>query len=217
MEQGLRRLSDARRVLYQGRAIRIRGFQADGRAIELTGDVGAVLPGIPRQKPEIMGEQRRGEALDPQPDRARERGKNQAAGNQQNPRNQFVVLVRDPACAERDLEVVLRVVQQVAVLQGTGPEGQVPAAVLGGQFDALLDHGIEADTARPWSVVAVYRTWSTGPSRVNRFPPTRVSPTLAVIRMISLGNRSCRYWISASVWVGAAPCRWPRLSSRTCQ
>lgn len=95
MEQGLRRLSDARRVLYQGRAIRIRGFQADGRAIELTGDVGAVLPGIPRQKPEIMGEQRRGEALDPQPDRARERGKNQAAGNQQNPRNTSPRLVVD--------------------------------------------------------------------------------------------------------------------------
>ena len=37
-------------ALYQGRAIRIRGFEADGRAIEPASDVGAVLPGIPRRQ-----------------------------------------------------------------------------------------------------------------------------------------------------------------------
>ena len=74
-------------ALYQGRAIRIRGFEAGGRAIEPSSDVGAVLPGIPRPKAEILGLQSRGEALDPDPNRAKERGPNQTAGNQQNPKN----------------------------------------------------------------------------------------------------------------------------------
>jgi len=74
-------------ALYQGRAIRIRGFEPDGRAIEPASDVGVVLPGIPREKPEVMGEQSRGESLDPQPDRAKNRGPNQGAGNLPNPRN----------------------------------------------------------------------------------------------------------------------------------
>jgi len=59
----------------------------DGRAIEPASDVGAALPGIPRDKAEIMGQQSRGEALDPEPDRAKDRGANQAAGNLPNPRN----------------------------------------------------------------------------------------------------------------------------------
>jgi len=74
-------------AVYQGRAIRIRGYEADGRAIEPASDVGAVLPGVPRNKAEIMGLQSRGEALDPEPNRAKDRGANQAAGNMPNPRN----------------------------------------------------------------------------------------------------------------------------------
>jgi hypothetical protein len=74
-------------ALYQGRTIRIRGFEADGRAIELASDVGTVLPGIPQQKVDQMGQQSRSERLDPEPQRARDRPPNGAAANMPNPRN----------------------------------------------------------------------------------------------------------------------------------
>jgi hypothetical protein len=74
-------------AVYQGRAIRIRGFEPDGRRIELSSDVGSVLPGMPRQRVNLMGQQSTEESLDPKPDDAKNRAANQAAANLQNPRN----------------------------------------------------------------------------------------------------------------------------------
>ena len=74
-------------AVYQGRAIRIRGYEPGGRAIEPASDVGTVLPGIPRNKADVMGQQSRGENLDPLPNDAKNRNPSQAAPNLQNPRN----------------------------------------------------------------------------------------------------------------------------------
>ncbi len=73
--------------VYQGRVIRLRGFQPDGRGVELTSDVGAVLPGVPSQKVNEIGQQSTSESLDPQPDRARDRRPSQGAQNMMNPKN----------------------------------------------------------------------------------------------------------------------------------
>jgi hypothetical protein len=82
-------------ALYQGRAIRIRGFGPDGRQVELSSDVGSVLPGIPRPRVDNMGRQSGDEALDPKPENAKNRSANQAAQNLQNPRNTMPRLLVD--------------------------------------------------------------------------------------------------------------------------
>jgi hypothetical protein len=82
-------------AIYQGRAIRIRGFESDGRRIELASDVGSVLPGMPRPKVDNMGHQSAEEAFDPNPETAKNRAANQAAQNQQNPRNTMPRLLVD--------------------------------------------------------------------------------------------------------------------------
>lgn len=82
-------------AVYQGRAIRIRGFEPDGRPIELASDVGAVLPGIPQQKVDRIGQQSGSEALDPEPQRARNRQPGAAAANMPNPKNTLPRLAVD--------------------------------------------------------------------------------------------------------------------------
>lgn len=81
--------------VYQGRAIRIRGFEPDGKRIELASDVSAVLPGIPRQKVDNPGRQSEDENLGPQPENARDRRPGAAAANLDSPRNTLPRLVAD--------------------------------------------------------------------------------------------------------------------------
>jgi hypothetical protein len=82
-------------ALYQGYAIRVRGFDPDGRPIQPAGDVGAVLAGIPRQQADQIGNQRGSEALDPDPQRAPKRGPSASADNMPNPRNTLPRLLVD--------------------------------------------------------------------------------------------------------------------------
>jgi len=82
-------------ALYQGRAIRIRGFEPDGRRIELAPDVGSVLLGMPRPRVDLLGRQSAEESLDPKLETAKNRAPNQAAQNQQNPRNTLPRLLVD--------------------------------------------------------------------------------------------------------------------------
>lgn len=44
-------------ALYQGRAIRVRGFEKDGKAIEPVSDVADILPGAPNRRADLMGRQ----------------------------------------------------------------------------------------------------------------------------------------------------------------
>jgi len=62
-------------ALYQGRAIRIRGFEPDGRRIELAPDVGSVLLGMPRPRVDLLGRQSAEESLDPKPETAKNRAR----------------------------------------------------------------------------------------------------------------------------------------------
>jgi hypothetical protein len=73
--------------VYQSRVIRIRGFEADGRAVELPADVGTVLPGTPTLRADVLGEQEQSQALDPEPQLSKERAPNRSAANQQNAKN----------------------------------------------------------------------------------------------------------------------------------
>jgi hypothetical protein len=73
--------------VYQGRIIRVRGFEPDGRAVELTSDVGAVLPGIPSLRVDEIGMQNESTSLDPNPAISKTRAPNRPAANQTNPKN----------------------------------------------------------------------------------------------------------------------------------
>ncbi len=73
--------------VYQGRVIRVRGFEPGGRAIELASDVGTVLPGIPSLRSEEIGVQNENASLDPDPALSKARVPNRPAANQKNPKN----------------------------------------------------------------------------------------------------------------------------------
>ena len=73
--------------VFQGRVVRLKGIEPDGRRVELQVDPGQVLPGIPRPRFDNMGSQSAAESLDPRPDAARNRTPNQAAPGQPNPHN----------------------------------------------------------------------------------------------------------------------------------
>ena len=73
--------------VYQGRIIRIRGFEPDGRRIELATDVGNVLPGVPGFRADELGFQNEKVSLDPDPGLAKNRPANRPAPNQRNPKN----------------------------------------------------------------------------------------------------------------------------------
>jgi hypothetical protein len=54
-------------AVYQGRVIRLRGFERDGRAVEVAGDPGSVLPGMPNIHLEMAGTQSNAQKLDADP------------------------------------------------------------------------------------------------------------------------------------------------------
>ena len=82
-------------AVYQGRVIRLRGFEPDGRAVELTGDLGAVLPGFPNIHIDKGGVQNDFEKLDPDPKNAQTREPDRSARNMQNARNTMPRLAVD--------------------------------------------------------------------------------------------------------------------------
>lgn len=82
--------------LYQGREIRIRGFERDGRQVELPAGVGSAMPGIPSLKVDRAGTQSGApDELDPNPLVAKNRTLNQPAGNGQHPKNTMPRLTID--------------------------------------------------------------------------------------------------------------------------
>ena len=83
--------------VFQGRAVRVKGLEPDGRRVDLSADLGQVLPGIPRPRFDNMGSQSAAESLDPKPDAATRRGDNQAAPGAPNPRNFLPRLTLDPS------------------------------------------------------------------------------------------------------------------------
>lgn len=82
-------------AVYQGRAIRLRGFEPDGRVVETASDVGSVLPGVPSTLIEKAGLQKDSQKLDPDPNNAKTREADRGARNMQNARNNYPRLVVD--------------------------------------------------------------------------------------------------------------------------
>ncbi|MBI3684606.1 MAG: hypothetical protein HY235_29905 [Acidobacteria bacterium] len=75
-------------ALYQGRAIRLRGFEKDGRAVELADSLDRVLPGAASMRADDnprQGDSR--EWLKPEPQRARDRQPSRPSQNYTAPKN----------------------------------------------------------------------------------------------------------------------------------
>jgi hypothetical protein len=81
--------------VYQGRAIRLRGFEPDGRVVETTSDIGSVLPGLPSIHFDKAGFQKNFEKLDPDVENAKTRVPDTPARNMQNARNNYPRLAVD--------------------------------------------------------------------------------------------------------------------------
>ncbi len=81
--------------VYQGRAIRLRGFEPDGRVVETTSDIGSVLPGLPSIHFDKAGFQKNFEKLDPDVENAKTRLPDTPARNMQNARNNYPRLAVD--------------------------------------------------------------------------------------------------------------------------
>jgi hypothetical protein len=82
-------------AVYQGRLIRLRGFEPDGRAVEVSADLGAVLPGFPNNQIEKAGVQNDFAKLDPDPKNAQTREADRPARNMNNARNTLPRLTVD--------------------------------------------------------------------------------------------------------------------------
>jgi len=82
-------------AVYQGRVIRLRGFEPDGRAVEPAADLGAVLPGFPNIHMDKAGVQNDFERLDPDVTNAQKRNPDRPARNMQNARNTLPRLAVD--------------------------------------------------------------------------------------------------------------------------
>ncbi len=82
-------------AVYQGRAIRLRGFEPDGRAVEVPADLGAVLPGQPNILVEKPGAQSDFEKLDPDPQNAQTRERDRPARNMATTHNTLPRLTVD--------------------------------------------------------------------------------------------------------------------------
>jgi hypothetical protein len=82
-------------AVYQGRAIRLRGFEPNGRAVELGDDLGSILPGNPNLHMEAAGLQRNAQAFDPDPMNARTRPPDRAARNMPTAKNTLPRLAVD--------------------------------------------------------------------------------------------------------------------------
>lgn len=75
-------------ALYQGRAVRLIGFDRDGRRVTASTDVGTVLPGTPDQRIDASARQSENEAwIQPNPENAKKRAVSRPAQNMQAPRN----------------------------------------------------------------------------------------------------------------------------------
>ena len=68
-------------AVYQGRVIRLRGFEPGGRAVEPADDLGAELPGTPGTQIEKFGAQNDSQKLDPDPSNAQTREPDRPARN----------------------------------------------------------------------------------------------------------------------------------------
>ena len=76
--------------IYQGRAVRIRGFDADGTAVDLQADPGALMPGMQAQRVDTPTHQNDSyDWLVPDPKGAERRNANQAAPGMRAPKNNF--------------------------------------------------------------------------------------------------------------------------------
>jgi hypothetical protein len=82
-------------AVYQGRSIRLRGFEPDGRVVAPVSDVGSVLPGVASILVEKAGLQQDSENLDPDPTNAQRREPDRSASNMQNARNNYPRLTVD--------------------------------------------------------------------------------------------------------------------------
>jgi hypothetical protein len=82
-------------AVYQGRAIRLRGFEPDGQVVETAADIDSVLPGFASIHVDKAGVQKDFEKLDPDAGNAKARKPDGTARNMQNARNNFPRLTVD--------------------------------------------------------------------------------------------------------------------------
>lgn len=82
-------------ALYQGRAIRLRGFEPNGSAVELSGGLDSVLPGTPNLHMELAGPQKNAESFDPDLANARTRPRDRPARNMATAKNTLPRLTVD--------------------------------------------------------------------------------------------------------------------------
>jgi hypothetical protein len=83
-------------AVYQGRAVRVRGFTADGQVVQTATDVGTALPGVPGEKIEVANRQSDSdEWLKPNPEAAKKRPDARATPNNTAPRNTLPRLTVD--------------------------------------------------------------------------------------------------------------------------
>src|SRR5215831_15863792 len=82
-------------ALYQGRAIRLVGFERAGPRVETNADLGTVLPGTPNLRVNAPGAQSESEDIDPDRETARNRRPAAAAQNKRAARNSYPRLTVD--------------------------------------------------------------------------------------------------------------------------
>jgi hypothetical protein len=82
-------------AVYQGRVIRLQGFERDGRVVEVAGDPGSVLPGTPNIHLELAGTQSNAQKLDADPNNAKTREPDRTARNMSAARNSLPRLLVD--------------------------------------------------------------------------------------------------------------------------
>jgi len=82
-------------AVYQGRAIRLRGFEPNGGAVEPSGDLDSVLPGMPNLHIESARLQKDAQSFDPDPANARTRPRDRPARNMPEARNTLPRLTVD--------------------------------------------------------------------------------------------------------------------------
>jgi hypothetical protein len=84
-------------AVYQGRVIRLRGFEPDGRVVELSSSLDKILPGFPSIQIDKAGVQKDFQKLDPDPQNAKTREADRTARNMNNARNTLPRITVDPS------------------------------------------------------------------------------------------------------------------------
>ena len=82
-------------ALYQGRAVRLVGIEANGSRVETQQSVGAVLPGFPDLKVDAAGTQDQSEDMDPNAETSKTRRPSTPAQNKRSARNSYPRLTVD--------------------------------------------------------------------------------------------------------------------------